>query len=206
MTLYLIRHGETEQNRLGIAQGSGIDSDLNDIGKKQAHFFYQYYHRIKFDYVITSALKRTQQTVQRFLNPQKSVVQHLDALNEISWGVHEGKKSDERSKKDYLAVMEAWLSGDASAKIEDGESIGEVAKRLEPFVEFLKTVDAQNLLVCTHGRTMLCLLVMLQNEPIENMQNYKHANTGLYILHRIGEDFHIEVQNSTQHLFKKKIE
>ncbi len=28
--LYIIRHGETELNRLGIVQGRGVNSDLND--------------------------------------------------------------------------------------------------------------------------------------------------------------------------------
>ena len=47
--LYIIRHGETELNRLGIVQGRGINSDLNDTGRAQAEAFYQYYKETKFD-------------------------------------------------------------------------------------------------------------------------------------------------------------
>ena len=67
MTLYIIRHGETEYNRQGIVQGSGVDGDLNQMGRKQAHFFYRYYQHIHFDYIVTSVLKRTHQTVEPFL-------------------------------------------------------------------------------------------------------------------------------------------
>lgn len=31
MTLYIIRHGETDFNRKGIVQGSGVDSELNKV-------------------------------------------------------------------------------------------------------------------------------------------------------------------------------
>jgi bisphosphoglycerate-dependent phosphoglycerate mutase len=37
--IYLIRHGETDYNRLGVVQGSGIDADLNDLGRRQAQAF-----------------------------------------------------------------------------------------------------------------------------------------------------------------------
>ena len=36
MKIYLIRHGKTKQNELGILQGAGIDSDLSEIGRSQA--------------------------------------------------------------------------------------------------------------------------------------------------------------------------
>ena len=34
--IFIIRHGETELNRLGIVQGSGVDAGLNDTGQQQA--------------------------------------------------------------------------------------------------------------------------------------------------------------------------
>lgn len=34
--LYLVRHGETENNRLHLVQGARVDSSLNDTGEKQA--------------------------------------------------------------------------------------------------------------------------------------------------------------------------
>ena len=43
--IYLIRHGETDYNRLGVVQGSGIDADLNELGQRQAKAFFDHYHR-----------------------------------------------------------------------------------------------------------------------------------------------------------------
>ena len=47
-TIYFIRHGQTELNRLNIVQGSGVDSELNDFGRHQARAFYDYYQDSEF--------------------------------------------------------------------------------------------------------------------------------------------------------------
>ena len=41
--LFILRHGETNQNLNGIVQGSGIDSDLNHSGYAQGAAFFEKY-------------------------------------------------------------------------------------------------------------------------------------------------------------------
>ena len=67
-TIYLIRHGETDHNRNGIVQGSGVDTILNDWGKAQAEAFYDAYQHVPFDKIYTSKLQRTVQSVQEFID------------------------------------------------------------------------------------------------------------------------------------------
>jgi probable phosphoglycerate mutase len=69
-TIYLIRHGETDFNRQGIVQGSGVDSDLNELGRAQAEAFFQSYQNVNFDKVYTSALK---EHINLFINLLKLV-------------------------------------------------------------------------------------------------------------------------------------
>ncbi|MEY2794111.1 MAG: hypothetical protein RJA76_2103, partial [Bacteroidota bacterium] len=95
--IYLIRHGETAYNRLGMVQGSGIDSDLNALGQQQAQSFFEYYKDLNFDKIYTSKLKRTHQSVQGFINNGIAWEQH-EGLNEISWGNKEGKESTEEDQ------------------------------------------------------------------------------------------------------------
>ncbi|RYZ95555.1 MAG: histidine phosphatase family protein, partial [Sphingobacteriaceae bacterium] len=33
-TLYIVRHGQTDLNKQGIVQGRGMNTDLNDEGRK----------------------------------------------------------------------------------------------------------------------------------------------------------------------------
>lgn len=41
--IYILRHGETDYNRRGIVQGSGVDAELNEYGRLQAEAFFRYY-------------------------------------------------------------------------------------------------------------------------------------------------------------------
>lgn len=184
MTLYIIRHGETALNRQNIVQGSGIDSDLNNTGHRQAALFFNYYQNIRFDFVITSALKRTHQTVAPFLKHLSARKPHtidfdsteshaikdkkwlqMTELNEICWGINEGKTANPQNETQFKKLMEDWQSGVYDSRIEGGESAAELRERLQKFVDFIKKMDEkQNILVCTHGRTLLCLLTILQEE------------------------------------------
>ena len=62
-----MRHAQTEYNKKGIIQGSEVDSDINKHGDIQASLFYNYYKSVPFDMVYVSNLKRTYQTVKRFI-------------------------------------------------------------------------------------------------------------------------------------------
>jgi phosphoserine phosphatase len=203
MTLYIIRHGETDMNRQGIVQGSGVDSELNDNGRKQARLFYQYYKNLHFEYIVTSDLKRTHQTVEPFVlrGSQKEWVK-LSELNEISWGIHEGRKSDELTHASYKKLMSDWESGVYDSKLEDGESAAELHARVSKAVDFFKSEQHQNknILVCTHGRTLLCLISILKNDPLSKMGLFKHQNTCLYKVHLVDNEFLFELENDVQHL------
>lgn len=203
MTLYIIRHGETDLNRQGIVQGNGVDSELNAVGRKQAHLFYQYYNNIHFDYIVTSNLKRTHQTVEPFVlrGTHKDWIK-LHELNEISWGVHEGKKGDETQHESYKKLMNDWESGVYDTKIEGGESAAELHQRVHKAIEFLTQPQYQgkNILLCTHGRTLLCMLTILNKHPLSMMNSFKHQNTCLYKTHWVEGEFIFETINDVRHL------
>ena len=214
MTLYIIRHGETDFNRQGIVQGSGVDAELNHIGKKQAQLFYQYYKNVQFDYIITSALKRTHQTVEPFLQLHRSSTgkeEHknwvkLPELNEISWGIHEAKPSSPEQHENYKKLMSDWETGVYDSKIEGGESALDLQARVERAVEYFKQEQhsKKNILVCTHGRTLLCLLTVLNGHPLSKMSQFKHQNTCLYKVHLIDGEFVFETENDVRHLGNHK--
>ncbi|MEO0734980.1 MAG: histidine phosphatase family protein, partial [Bacteroidota bacterium] len=43
MTVYIVRHGQTDFNLQGIVQGSGVDASLNDTGRSQGQHLYEQY-------------------------------------------------------------------------------------------------------------------------------------------------------------------
>lgn len=199
--IYIIRHGETDYNRLGVVQGCGIDSSLNEKGIKQAQSFYNYYKDIQFQKIYTSALQRTQQSVLPFIEAGKPY-QVFSQLNEISWGVFEGKPQNETERKAYWDVVNAWKFGNFNAKIENGESAAELQMRQESFIQLLKFQKESCVLVATHGRAMKSLLCTMLQLPLTQMESFEHSNLCLYILEFNGHSFELITKNDTMHLMQ----
>ena len=197
--IYIIRHGETEYNKIGIVQGSGVDTDLNDTGRAQAAAFYSHYQHIDFQLIITSKLKRTAQTVAPFL---AKGIPHVatSLINEINWGAHEGKKSSPESRENYRQTVARWNNGDYTAHTTDGQSAESLGNALTQFLAELQSRPEQNILVATHGRTLRALICLLKKEPLSNMDKYDHFNTGLVLAHIENGVFSVTIENDISHL------
>lgn len=198
--IYLIRHGETDYNRNGIVQGSGVDAALNQRGRAQAQAFFERYGNVPFDAFLSSALQRSQQSLAPFLEASGAQLRIFPELNEISWGKYEGLTSTKDMHTDYKKLMEAWKTGDYTARIPGGESAEELAKRLAQVVAFLRNSPAKRTLICGHGRSNACLLPLLLEQPLHQMRAYRSANTGLYRLRFDGQRFELLLHNDTSHL------
>jgi probable phosphoglycerate mutase len=198
--IYIVRHGQTDFNLRGIVQGSGVDSSLNDYGRVQAEAFYNEYKHITFDKVYTSSLKRSQQSVERFVK-QGVPFEALSGLNEISWGKKEGQPITPEEDEYYHYMLSQWQAGDTSLRIEGGESPDEVVVRMKPAMDhILNQKDEKTILICMHGRAMRILLCHLLNYPLKSMDMFEHGNLCLYVVNYTGSMFNVEVYNDTTHL------
>lgn len=199
-TIYIIRHGETDLNKLGIVQGRGMDSELNEKGRNQADSFYRAYKHIPFDKIYTSTLKRTHQTVEKFIESSIPWIQY-PGLDELGWGIHEGQESTEQIRSDFEKITHNWRAGQLHQKFENGESPLEVKERQLIVLEKLTEENNENnILICMHGRAMRLLLCLLTNQPLTEMDTFPHSNTTLYKIGFDGKEFHILDFNNTQHL------
>jgi len=199
--LYLIRHGQTEYNRRGVLQGRAIDAPLNVLGRKQANAFYDKYKEIEFKFVLTSNLKRSIESVEGFLhNGSKHVID--ERITEFSWGENEGLPLNEIVVYNYKKMLNSWNNGFLEARIPGGESGLELQNRVLDFIDDLKEVEGENVLVCTHGRTLKMLVVQLQNLPISAMDDVRHSNTALFHFNydESRDKYSILCANETSHL------
>lgn len=198
--IYIIRHGETDLNKQGIVQGRGIDSDLNHTGRQQAQAFYQQYQELKFDKIYTSTLRRTHQTVEQFIVSGVPWEQHA-GLDELAWGIWEGKPNTEMARHAFRELIEKWQGGNYEAKFAGGESPNEVLARLQETITLIKArEDEQRILICMHGRAMRLLLCFLLEKPLSEMGDFPHQNTTLYQLQFDGKHFTIVDFNNIHHL------
>ena len=182
-------------------QGRGIDASLNETGIKQAEEFYQAYKNIAFDKVYTSTLKRSHESVVRFIGDGISHEAHA-GLDEISWGDHEGAEASEDRNEYFKDIIQRWNQGNTFLKIQGGESPEDVAERQTQVIERILSSSEELILVCMHGRAIRILLCKLLNLPLSKMDSFEHANLGLYILEYSDEAFNIHLENSTEHILE----
>jgi broad specificity phosphatase PhoE len=194
-------------NRLGVVQGSGVDSPLNEWGEAQATAFFNAYQHVPFDKIYTSALQRTHQSVRRFIKlgiPHESYA----GLNEISWGIREGKEPNIGDNNYYRTLVQAWQRGEVAMAAEGGESPEDVRARQIPVIEtVLSRPHERNILIAMHGRAIRVLLTALFDQPLVKMDEYEHSNLCLYRINYSYETklFELEVSNDITHLLSLEI-
>jgi len=199
-TLYIVRHGQTDLNKQGIVQGRGRNTDLNEEGRHQAQLFYQAYKNVPFDKIYISELKRTQQSIQPFID-QGIPYEKLSGLDELAWGVLEGQPSTPENKAAFMKLMRNWLDGNLDSKFEKGESPNEVKTRqLEALEIIMGHPEEKTALICMHGRALRLLLCILLNKPLTEMESFPHQNLVLYKVTWDGEKYEITDFNNAQHL------
>jgi broad specificity phosphatase PhoE len=199
-TLYIVRHGQTDLNKQGIVQGRGRDTDLNEEGRQQAQLFYKAYKQVPFDKLYISELKRTQQSIQPFID-QGLPYEKLSGLDELAWGILEGQPSTPENKAAFMKLLRDWLNGNLDSKFEQGESPNEVKiRQLEALQTIMSHPEEKEVLICMHGRALRLFLCILLNKPLTEMENFPHQNLVLYKVTWDGEKYEIADFNNAQHL------
>jgi phosphoserine phosphatase len=199
-TFYIVRHGQTDLNKQGIVQGRGRNTDLNEEGRQQAQLFYRAYKHVPFDKIYISELKRTQQSIQPFIDGGIPY-EKLSGLDELAWGVLEGQPSTPENKAAFMKLMRDWLDGNLDSKFEKGESPNEVKTRqLEALQTIMSHPEEKTVLICMHGRALRLFLCILLNIPLTEMEKFPHQNLVLYKVTWDGEKYEIVDFNNAQHL------
>ncbi|MCB0503056.1 MAG: histidine phosphatase family protein [Bacteroidetes bacterium] len=197
--IYIVRHGQTDFNLKGIVQGRGVDSELNLTGQQQALAFFEHYKHIDFDHIFISELQRTKQTVQHFIDTGIPY-QSFPSLDEINWGIYEGVVQDHSMKLEYENIIGQWRNDELHIKIEGGESAADLWERQASFIQLLKDMEFNRVLVCSHGRSIRALMCALTDTPLKDMDSFSHYNTCLYKVRYSDGKFEVEVENSIIHL------
>ncbi len=197
----MIRHGETEFNKQGRVQGSGIDAPLNDTGHAQADGFYQHYKHLSIDKIYCSKLQRTVQSVQGFIDDGIPYEQLL-GLNEISWGEKEGELFHPSSHNEYRKLLTEWRSGNLTFAIKGGEGPKHVMDRQKASMEhILSRPEEKTIVISIHGRAIRILLTWLLNYDLKEMEKlFVHQNLSVYQLSYTGTMFTVDVYNNLDHL------
>lgn len=189
-TIGLIRHGITDWNYLGKAQGVS-DIPLNKIGKNQASDIGDRLSKEeKWDLIITSDLSRAIETGKIIGNKIDLNISHIDKkIREINCGKIEGTTEEER--------IQIW--GDNWRELDLGmEELEEVSKRGIDFIEEINGLyRGKRVLVVSHGALIGLTLKRLLPERFPTTYI---DNTSLTILNYAEEKWDCILYNCTNHL------
>ncbi len=198
--IYLVRHGQTDFNLQGVVQGSGIDAPINKTGIAQAKAFFEAYQDTNFDLAYHTALIRTKQSIQQFIDLGIPTVA-LPELNEISWGDYEGTPMTPEEGEYYRHMLHQWQQGNLDYAIAGGESPNVVAARMRKGIEKILAGPGETVLVCMHGRAMRIFLSLILNYDMRYMDQFEHGNLCLYLLEQLPDDtFVVRKFNDQTHL------
>ena len=146
-TLLLVRHGETEWNRVGRWQGHS-DTVLNDFGREQAGRLAR--ELADVDVVYSSDLARARETAEILAEPLGLEVRFDPRLRERSFGAWEGLNTAEIEAK-FGEAHARWLTGE-SAGADDAEPFGEFGARVRDFLgDIVARHPEETVLVVGHG-------------------------------------------------------
>lgn len=199
-SIYIIRHGETEFNRTGMVQGSGVDADLNDTGRLQAQLFFNHYQQHPFEKIFVSSLKRTFQSVEPFIFNKKLPFEIIPELNEISWGHYEGRAYNPSWKQEYFSIIDQWAQGKYDIAVPGGETPLQLQERQKIALNKIINSPEKEILVCMHGRALKSFLCLMLDLPLSKMDDFEHRNLGLYQLKYWRGNFEILEKNAAHHL------
>ncbi|MCB0659640.1 MAG: histidine phosphatase family protein, partial [Saprospiraceae bacterium] len=168
LNISVLRHGETEYNKLGKFHGI-TDIELNETGREQAHEAKEKLGA-HYDVIISSPLKRARQTAEIVNEKLGLKIIENDLLKERDFGNLEGLTWEEFSEQYPNEASKNHI--DFQPELEKGERIEDVEKRLREFINWLKTSGYKNPLIVTHAGVIRVIERKLNNlTPEQSREN-----------------------------------
>lgn len=198
--LFVVRHGETESNRKGLALGRA-DVPMNDLGKEQAVRVAGALRNEPIAAVYTSPLSRTRETADRIGDALGIDAQIDESLIEMDVGELDGLEfADVRER--YPGFIETWLSSDGpDHPMPGGESLRDVRDRAWRFVErAAETHRDETVCAVTHNFVILTMLASALGTDLGSFRSLRHAVAAISVLEWDGKVWRVAKMNDTCHL------
>lgn len=156
MNLFVLRHGETNENITGMLQGD-MDTVLNEKGIEQALSVRKKVLENNIDLVISSPRKRAIKTAELAAPNIPLIID--DRLRSRSHGEFEGKSRDEINIRDYWNIKK-------NIQYLKAESVKDLFDRVESLLKEIKEkYNGKNVLLVTHSGIVRILYYYFNGIP-----------------------------------------
>ncbi|MFN2512758.1 MAG: histidine phosphatase family protein [Pyrinomonadaceae bacterium] len=161
LTLYLLRHGQTELSREDNFCGAGLDPELTQQGWEMARAFTNAYSSKAWSAIYSSNLRRSVGTAQLLSEALNKEIEVRADLREIAYGKWEGM-TKQSVAEDYHDDYVSWLADPAWHAPTGGELAVMIARRGLRVIEEIKNQFADgNVLIVSHKATIRIILCSL---------------------------------------------
>ncbi|MCF0202802.1 MAG: histidine phosphatase family protein [Bacteroidaceae bacterium] len=147
MLIYLIRHGETEENRQRILQGH-MPGTLTENGREQMTMTAERLAKedVRFTRIVASDLKRAMDSARIIADKLALPIVPLEILRERNWGRFNGIPIAEAKDKYFK-------NGELVFPDDNAETEADIRKRARMAIEELrKRFAGETIIVVTHGQ------------------------------------------------------
>ncbi|MDR2558133.1 MAG: histidine phosphatase family protein [Oscillospiraceae bacterium] len=173
MELYIARHGETLSNVEMRLTGGKSNSPLTESGIEQAKQLGKLLEDVAFDAVYSSPLKRAVDTVNIAFGSKYKICTD-ERLEEIHLGIMEGMKYVEASAKFPDSGMLFYTEPALYKPPEGGESLNDMIKRFNSFINYLKDKNYNKVFALTHGYALRVLYACMIDGRVETIGKAPH--------------------------------
>lgn len=182
MPLFVMRHGESLWNKENKFTG-WVDIGLSDKGKEEALMAGSQLMEFDFDHIITSDLKRTQQTAVLLLkyrpdNRKNKILFHIaEEIKERNYGDLAGINKADLRLKYGEEQMHKWRRSYWDGP-PNGENLNDVKERVGPYFDhFVRPLLEENksVLMIAHGNTLRALFVHLGFKNESSIESFEVA-------------------------------
>jgi 2,3-bisphosphoglycerate-dependent phosphoglycerate mutase len=176
LTVYVVRHGQTDWNKDGRIQG-GTDNPLNATGREQAATMAKTLGDVRVDAVYVSSHQRARQTAAVFEG--RAPIVAMDELRERFFGKFEGANDkDPAIVADWNKRRFAWTDD-----MEGGETLESQSRRAEAALKQItaKHPNGGTVVIVGHGGINPLLVSQLMGvPPLEGASAINQGNDEIY--------------------------
>ena len=167
-TVYIVRHGETDLNRLYRFIGS-TDHPLNERGIAQVETLREPMSKFHLDCIYSSPLKRTMMTAERIQNGRDIEIGPHNDLKEIHCGGWETLNREEIEAK-WPGEIELWEKKPDLLHMEGGETFAEVQERaIRGIIDIVNRERGKSIAIACHMLTIQLIMAKLLQVPIRDV-------------------------------------
>ena len=172
--LLLIRHGESEGNRLHVFCGR-TDVPLTDRGRMQAEATAEFLKDRTIHAFYSSPLSRAYDTCLATANRFGKSVEKVDGFAEIFGGEWENLSFDEITER-YPEELKVWNEAIGLCRIPGGETPEQVQNRGYAALEAVaKAHPGQTVCIAAHGMLIRTVVTKIIGLPLEQLHTYPWA-------------------------------